>query len=350
MTEIIERPPQQSNQPSALSKLASRFNVDPAKVVRLLRGTVIKPTRDGREATDEEVAAFSIVANQYGLNPFTREIHAFADPQRGVVPIVGIDGWAHIVNDEPRFDGCEFEEIKEDDDLGVQCTMHVKGRAHPITITEWLSECKRNTTPWNTMKRRMLRHKAFMQCARYAFSISGIFDEDEARDIITNQTIEITERPASGLASVREKLGLPAPEPKIEKPAADPDAHDPSPADDSQLPETGASPPRQDAPPAPESGKDGAGGERPIIKNKDEFTFDADSIEAQVIKACLSRIPEDVTNILQTPDQAKAWIGQQIKLKAKKGNWAGASAREKSDMIDEFKAGTWPKWPDPDAV
>jgi hypothetical protein len=33
------------------------------------------------------------------------------------------------------------------------------------------------------MPKRMLRHKALIQCARVAFGFSGIFDEDEARDI-----------------------------------------------------------------------------------------------------------------------------------------------------------------------
>ena len=33
------------------------------------------------------------------------------------------------------------------------------------------------------MPRRMLRHKALIQGARIAFGFSGIYDEDEARDI-----------------------------------------------------------------------------------------------------------------------------------------------------------------------
>jgi hypothetical protein len=38
------------------------------------------------------------------------------------------------------------------------------------------------------MERRMLRHKSYIQAARYAFGLSGIYDEDEGRDIIRNQT------------------------------------------------------------------------------------------------------------------------------------------------------------------
>ena len=175
-----------SQRTSPLVALGERFQIEPNKLIEVLRGTVIKPTKDGRTASNEELAAFCMVANQYKLNPFTREIHAFADPQKGVVPIVGIDGWANIVNAQQGFDGCEFTD--EGDAKGapvsITCAMFVKGRGHPVKVTERFAECKRNTIPWQTMPWRMLRHKAYMQAARIAFSLSGIFDEDEARDIV----------------------------------------------------------------------------------------------------------------------------------------------------------------------
>lgn len=178
---------------SPLIALGERFAIEPNKLVEVLRGTVIKPTKDGRAASNEEVAAFCMVANQYGLNPFTREIHAFADPQKGVVPIVGIDGWTHIVNAQAGFDGVEFSE--DADEKGkpksVTCVIYVKGREHPVRITERYAECYRPTGPWNTMPFRMLRHKAFMQAARYAFSLSGIYDEDEGRDIVNKPAVQI---------------------------------------------------------------------------------------------------------------------------------------------------------------
>lgn len=179
-TEVVKSSP--------LYGLASKFNIEPSKLMEVLRGTVIKPDRNGKQATNEEVAAFCIVAQQYGLNPFTREIHAFASGDKGVVPIVGIDGWTHIVNTRGDFDGCEFVEIGTPDGKpeSITCKMYVKGRSHPVCATERYEECKRGTIPWNTMPWRMLRHKAYMQAARYAFGLAGIFDEDEARDIVAN--------------------------------------------------------------------------------------------------------------------------------------------------------------------
>jgi hypothetical protein len=58
-----------------------------------------------------------------------------------------------------------------------------RDRTHPIVVTEYFSETYRNTDPWNQMPRRMLRHKAFKECARLTFGFSGIVDEDEARDM-----------------------------------------------------------------------------------------------------------------------------------------------------------------------
>jgi hypothetical protein len=58
-----------------------------------------------------------------------------------------------------------------------------RDRSHPTVVQEFYSETYRNTEPWNQMPSRMLRHKAFKECARLAFGFSGITDEDEARDI-----------------------------------------------------------------------------------------------------------------------------------------------------------------------
>jgi phage recombination protein Bet len=223
-TELIESPAngKSESRSSPLVALGQRYEIAPAKLLDVLRATVIKPDKHGNAATNEEVAAFCIVANHYGLNPFTREIHAFVSGEKGVVPIVGVDGWAKIVNSHERFDGCEFEE--EIDNLGkpvsITCVMHVKGRAHPVRVPERFSECKRPTIPWNTMPFRMLRHKAFMQAARYAFGLSGIYDEDEGRDIV-RATQQVTEGDTA-LMTTAEKIRKQLEKPKYAKPSDQP--------------------------------------------------------------------------------------------------------------------------------
>lgn len=210
--------------------MGSKFNIEPNKLLEVLKATVIKST-DKHDVTNEEVAAFVIVANQYGLNPFTREIHAFAGRGGGIVPIVGVDGWAHIVNDNPLFDGCTFQDVQDEKyGSGIKCCMHVKGRSHPVEVTEWLTECSRATDPWKGMPRRMLRHKAFMQAARLCFGLSGIYDEDEARDIIKVHAVESemvetngksrTDALADRIEKQVSKKSNPAPEPTAQDPGA----------------------------------------------------------------------------------------------------------------------------------
>lgn len=138
----------------------------------------LKKTAFKGAVTDEQMAALLIVANQYKLNPWTSEIYAFPS-NGGITPVVGVDGWARIINENPQFDGMDFEQDSE----SCTCRIHRKDRAHPVSVTEFMEECRRNTQPWKSHPKRMLRHKAMIQAARLAFGFAGIFDEDEAERI-----------------------------------------------------------------------------------------------------------------------------------------------------------------------
>ncbi|MGM8938935.1 phage recombination protein Bet [Psychrobacter glaciei] len=162
-----------ASQLAVMSKNLNMKSVDIGSLYQTLKTTVFKDAKD-----DNEFAALMVVANQYGLNPFTKEIYAFAKGGK-VTPIVSVDGWARLVNDNPQCDGIQFE---QDDDSAI-CKIYRKDRSHPTVVTEYLAECKMNTEPWKKYPKRMLRHKAFIQCARMAFGFSGIYDEDEAHRI-----------------------------------------------------------------------------------------------------------------------------------------------------------------------
>ena len=156
-------------------KMATRFGMgDNGDVLTILKATCFKGP-----ATDAQLAALMIVADQYGLNPFTKEIYAFPDKNNGIVPVVGVDGWSRILNGHPQFDGMDFEQDAE----SCTCIIHRKDRNHPVKVTEYMSECKRPVGPWQSHPKRMLRHKAMIQCARLAFGFVGIFDQDEAERI-----------------------------------------------------------------------------------------------------------------------------------------------------------------------
>lgn len=167
------------------SKLAGIFNIPESDdLINVLKGTAFKG-----QVSDAQMTALLIVANQYRLNPWTKEIYAFPDKNNGIVPVVGVDGWARIINENPQFDGMEFQQDEE----GCTCVIFRKDRSHPIKVTEYLSECKRGTQPWQSHPKRMLRHKAMIQCARLAFGYVGIYDQDEAERIAE---VDINARPA----------------------------------------------------------------------------------------------------------------------------------------------------------
>ena len=173
-----------------LRRMATRFGVDETKLLTTLKNTAFKVSNG--EASNEQMMALMVVADQHGLNPFTREIYAFEDSRKGIVPVVGVDGWSRIINSHPQFDGMDFQQ----DDESCTCIMYRKDRQHPIQVTEYMAECKRNTQPWSSHPKRMLRHKAMIQCARIAFSFSGIYDPDEAEIIAANDESVIDVTPA----------------------------------------------------------------------------------------------------------------------------------------------------------
>jgi phage recombination protein Bet len=157
-------------------KLASRLDMgDGTELINTLKQTAFKG-----QVSDAQMTALLIIANQYSLNPWTKEVYAFPDKNNGIIPVVGVDGWSRIINSHPEFDGMKFAQ----DDESCTCIMYRKDRTHPVEVTEYMNECKRaNVGPWSSHPRRMLRHKAMIQCARLAFGFGGIYDQDEAERI-----------------------------------------------------------------------------------------------------------------------------------------------------------------------
>ena len=74
-----------------------------AELAQTLKATAFKG-----QVSDAQMVALLVVSNQYGLNPWTKEIYAFPDSNNGIVPVVGVDGWSRIINNHPQFDGMEF--------------------------------------------------------------------------------------------------------------------------------------------------------------------------------------------------------------------------------------------------
>ena len=179
-----------------LTALAQRLNINEQEAQQIVINTLMK-AKKGQNATNEEFVTFLAIASEYKLNPLTKEIYAFSN--RGAIqPIVSIDGWLKIINSHPQCDGMEFIDSLDDKGnlISVTCKIYRKDRTRHTEVTEYLSECQQeNSDPWKRWPARMLRHKATIQCARYAFGLSGIVDPDEAERIESVTEKDITPAP-----------------------------------------------------------------------------------------------------------------------------------------------------------
>lgn len=207
MNSVVKTVP--NAQTSVTVRLAQRFGVDPDKMMLTLKATAFRG-----DVSTEQMMALCVVADQYGLNPWTKELFAFPDKRNGIIPVVSVDGWSRIINTNPQFDGMEFNDGPLNDRSlpeWIECAIYRKDRSHAIKIKEYMEEVYRPPlkitkdgksfevdTPWQSHPRRMLRHKAMIQCARLAFGFGGIFDQDEAERIIDVHAEEMTTGDGSG--------------------------------------------------------------------------------------------------------------------------------------------------------
>jgi phage recombination protein Bet len=190
------------------SKLAARFDMGNGEgVIEILKNTAFK-VKDG-SVSDNQMTALLVIANQYGLNPFTKEIYAYPDKSNGIVPVVGVDGWSRIINERPELDGLEFryseQTLQHKGRVAhewIECVITRKDRKAPVVVREYFDEVVRSlsfSTPWDTHPKRMHRHKAMIQCARLAFGFGGIYDQDEAERIVEKDmgAAEVVHSPAT---------------------------------------------------------------------------------------------------------------------------------------------------------
>jgi len=208
---------------SIVAEMASRYGMEPQAFEATLRATVIP------KASKEEFAAFLLIAKEYKLNPVLREIYAFPKKGGGLSFVVSVDGWTNIVNSHPAANGMTFRVLNDRDGklIAITCQMWRKDREHPIEATEYMSECNRGGDAWRQWPRRMLRHKAMVQAARYAYGLAGIVDPDEAERFEQTYPAEKRSTPSLG-----ESLKLVAATPRPGEPKPPPPPIPPQPNDD----------------------------------------------------------------------------------------------------------------------
>ena len=177
----VARSPKRGEQKSLVARFAGKLGVEPEKMLATLRATAFKTGKNDAPVSNEEMLALLVVADQYHLNPFTKEIYAFRDQKGGIMPIIGVDGWIRLMQERPEFEGIEFTYDEEGE--WVEAVITRKDRNKPFRIREYMAECRRNTGPWQQAPQRMLRHRALIQCCRVAFGFGGIYEPDEGEQI-----------------------------------------------------------------------------------------------------------------------------------------------------------------------
>lgn len=171
---------------NALATIAQSSGVSVEDVTDVLKGMIISAkNQHGSTASNAELAIVSGVCAKYDLNPMVKECAAFISGGKLQVVLM-IDGWYRIVNRQPDFDGVEFDDhLDANGNLtAITCRMYIKGRSRPVVVTEYMAECRQDRSDvWKKYPARMLRHKAYIQCARMTFGISEMVDSDEAERI-----------------------------------------------------------------------------------------------------------------------------------------------------------------------
>lgn len=76
-------------------------------------------------------------------------------------------------------------------------------------VPEYFVEVRGSSLAWISHPRRMLRHKALVQCARLAFAMTGVYDQDEVHRISEAKRSKLPTKKTSGNNDGRFKAGMP---------------------------------------------------------------------------------------------------------------------------------------------
>lgn len=231
----------QPSKQKLFEKFGAKFGIDPDLLVETLKKTCFRGQRaDAPPITNEQLVALLIVADQYGLNPFTKEIYAYPDKNGGIVPVVSVDGWIRIIQEHEQFDGMDIrvpDDMIEDQSTleaklkhkkcweWIEVEIHRRDRKVSTPVVEFFDEVYRPPlnvkgadgwymvpTPWQSHTKRMMRHKGIIQAGRVVFGFAGIYDDDEAQRIVGGDDDRVvsvqtpSERPQTHVDAAKEAL------------------------------------------------------------------------------------------------------------------------------------------------
>jgi hypothetical protein len=111
---------------------------------------------------------------QYRLDPFLEEVDLVQYEDKSWQAVITTQGYARLMNACPQFKGMTYSYSGSNNDAiadWIECSIYRADRDSPITVREYYLETRRDTVAWQKMPRRMLRNRAFQQCAKMALGI-----------------------------------------------------------------------------------------------------------------------------------------------------------------------------------
>jgi len=118
--------------------------------------------------------SFLRLIEQYGLDPFLEEVDLVQYEDQSWQAVITTQGYARLVNACPQFKGIAYSYSQADENAisaWIECAIYRTDRDGPITVREYYVEARRESIAWQKMPRRMLRNRAFEQCAKMALGI-----------------------------------------------------------------------------------------------------------------------------------------------------------------------------------
>lgn len=107
------------------------------------------------------------------LDPLNEEIGFTQYGDGSWQVLITIEGCSKLLNQHPQFSGLSFtcsDTLIEGVPEWMECSIYRRDRLLPITVREHYLEVKGESTIWQKMPRRMLRHRALQQCVRLAIA------------------------------------------------------------------------------------------------------------------------------------------------------------------------------------
>lgn len=159
-----------------LPRMAARYHLAPEIFERTVYAMAMP-----KDASREEFIGCLMIAHEHDLNPLVKEIYFMRTKEGKIQPIVSVDGWVTKAQRHPQFKGFTFKDLRDDKHnvIAIECSLHRHDLPAPVTITEYMSECRGGGTAWGKTPNRMLRHRALTQAVRYGVGFAGVMDRDE---------------------------------------------------------------------------------------------------------------------------------------------------------------------------